>query len=183
MPKSKIRFTASLVTIGSRAVLRLPESASEKFPSRGMVMAHGTINGFHFQAPLEPDGKGSHWFEVDNSIRENAGADVGDTVTLEIEPVSEWPEPTVPVDLANALADDPEAHTLWKDITTKARWEYIRWIRSAKQSETRERRIETACSKLEDGQRRPCCFDRSACTVPDISKSGVLIEPMENGRN
>ncbi|ODR81243.1 hypothetical protein BG842_18900 [Haladaptatus sp. W1] len=180
MARSKTRFTAQLVTIGSRTVLRLPERASEKLPSRGMVMACGTINGFHFRTPLEPDGEGSHWFEVNKSIRENAGVDAGDTVTLEIEPVSEWPEPTVPADLENALADHPEAQTLWKDITTKARWEYIRWIRSAKKSETRERRIETACSKLEDGQRRPCCFDRSACTVPDISKSGVLIEPMEN---
>ena len=180
MSKSKIPFTAQLVTIGSRTVLRLPERASEKLPSRGMVMACGTINGFHFQTPLEPDGEGSHWFEVDKSIRENAGVDAGDTVTLEIEPVSEWPEPTVPADLENALADHPEAQTLWNDITTKAHWEYIRWIRSAKKSETRERRIETACSKLKDGQRRPCCFDRSSCTVPDISKSGVLIDPIEN---
>ncbi|MFH5801635.1 YdeI/OmpD-associated family protein [Haladaptatus sp. CMAA 1911] len=180
MSKSKIRFTAQLVTIGSRIVLRLPEHASEKLPSRGMVMGRGTINGFHFQTPLEPDGEGSHWFEVDKSIRENAGVDAGDTLTLEIEPVSEWPEPTVPADLKNALADNPEAQTLWNDITTKARWEYIRWIRSAKKSETRERRIETACSKLEDGQRRPCCFDSSSCTVPDISKSGVLIQSMEN---
>ncbi|SIR94463.1 protein of unknown function [Haladaptatus litoreus] len=180
MSKSNINFTAQLVTIGSRTVLRLPEHASEKLPSRGMVMGRGTINGFHFQTPLEPDGEGSHWFEVDKSMRENAGADVGDTVTLEIEPISDWPEPTVPADLENAFADHPEAQTLWNDITTKARWEYIRWIRSAKKSETRERRIETACSKLEDGQRRPCCFDSSSCTVPDISKSGVLIEPMEN---
>lgn len=180
MSKSTIRFTAPLVTIGSWTVLRLPESASEKLPSRGMGMARGTINGFQFQAPLEPDGEGSHWFEVDTSIRENAGADAGDTVMLEIEPVSEWPEPTVPADVKNALADDPAAHTLWKDITTKARWEYICWIRSAKQSETRERRIEIACSKLEDGQRRPCCFDTSSCTVPDISKSGVLLDPTEN---
>jgi hypothetical protein len=180
MSKSKINVTAQLVTIGSRTVLRLPEHASEKLPSRGMGMARGTINGFHFQTPLEPDGEGSHWFEVDKSMRENAGVDAGDTVTLEIEPINEWSEPTVPTDVENALADNPEAQTLWEDITTKARWEYIRWIRSAKKSETRKRRIETACSKLEDGQRRPCCFDSSSCTVPDISKSGVLIEPMEN---
>ncbi len=53
-------------------------------------MVEGTINGFHFQTPLEPDGKLSHWFRVDKAMREAAGVDAGDTVTLEIEPTKEF---------------------------------------------------------------------------------------------
>ncbi|KKU82000.1 MAG: hypothetical protein UY09_C0025G0017 [Parcubacteria group bacterium GW2011_GWA2_47_8] len=60
-----IRFKTTLFKIDLWTVLMLPKSASAKLPSRGMTMVEGTINGFRFQAALEPDGKGSHWFRVD----------------------------------------------------------------------------------------------------------------------
>jgi hypothetical protein len=176
---STIRFEASLFKIGSWTLLTLPKSASAKLPSRGMTMVQGTINGFRFQAPLEPDGKGSHWLKVEKNMREAAGADTGDTVTLAIEPVKEWPEPKVPADLKKALAAVPQAQSLWKDITPMARWDWIRWIRSTKQSETRRRRIEVALSKLQAGDRRPCCFNRTVCTDPYVSNNGVLLEPAQ----
>jgi hypothetical protein len=174
---SAIRCDAELETIGSWAVLRLPAQASAKLPSRGMTMVEGTINGSPFRAALEPDGKGSHWLAVDKAIRKAAAADPGDTVALAIEPVREWPEPTVPPDLKRALRADPVAHAVWMDITPMARWDWIRWIRSTKNAETRTRRIETACSKLESGMRRPCCFNRSVCTEPAVSHNGVLLDP------
>src|SRR6187401_1119739 len=125
---SPIHFEAKLVAIGSIILLKLPKSASVKLPSRGMTMVDGTINDFHFQAALEPDGKGSHWFKLDKTMRNTIGADAGDTVILAIEPVKEWPEPHVPADLKNALAAAPQAHTLWMEITPPARWDWIRWI-------------------------------------------------------
>jgi hypothetical protein len=173
---STIRFTAQLFKINSWTILRLPGSASAKLPSRGMAMVEGTINGSRFQAALEPDGQGSHWFRVDKTLLQIVGADAGDTVTLAIEPVKEWPEPEVPEDLQNALAADPQVLSLWMDITPMARWDWIRWIRSAKQLQTRRRRIEAACSKLRAGERRPCCFNRTMCTEPSVSKNGMLLE-------
>src|SRR6185436_7274152 len=110
---SPIRFETTPLKIGDWTLLRLPESASAKLPSRGMTMVEGTINGFRFQAALEPDGKGSHWFRVDKTMLEAAGAEAGDTVTLAIEPAKEWPEPEVPADLRSALTDSPQVHKLW----------------------------------------------------------------------
>src|SRR5258708_336643 len=109
-------------------------------------------------------------------MREAANAAAGDTVTLAIEPTKEWPEPEVPTDLKNALAAAPQTHTLWINITPNARWDWIRWIRFTKQPETRRRRIETACSKLKAGMRRPCCFNRNLCSEPYVSNNGVLLE-------
>lgn len=172
-----IRFKTQLVEIGSWTVLRLPKSASVKLPSRGMIMAKGTLDGVAFQAPLEPDGKGSHWFRTDKAMLAKIGAARGDTVTLAIEPTKDWPEPEVPNDVKSALSKDQKARNLWDDITPMARWDWLRWINSTGKSETRKRRIEVALSKLKAGNRRPCCFNRTMCTVPAVSKSGVLIEP------
>lgn len=172
-----IHFEAKLFKLGSWTLISLPKSASAKLPSRGMAMVEGMVNGFPFQAALEPDGKGSHWFQIDQTLCEAIGADAGDTVTLSMQPIKEWPEPKVPADLENALAAFSQARDVWIDITPMARWDWIRWINSTKQPETRKRRIESACAMLMDGKRRPCCFNRNLCTEPYVSHKGVLLEP------
>ena len=164
----KIRFKAKL----SRPVesekgdswtfLTLPKNASAKLPSRGMTAIEGTMNGAPFQTTLEPDGQKSHWLKVDRKLSEAAGAHAGDVIMLEIAPAAEEPEPKVPADLRKALAvAAPRARALWSDITPNARRDWIHWIISAKQPETRARRIKNACSMLAAGKRRVCCFDRS----------------------
>src|ERR1017187_8895270 len=100
---STIHFETKLFKIGSWTLLSLPKTASTKLPSRGIAMVKGTINSFRFQTALEPDGKGSHWFKVDKTMRETFRASTGDTVTVTIEPTREWPEPQVPADITNAL--------------------------------------------------------------------------------
>ena len=174
---STIRFRAPLFKIGSWTVLVLPKDISEKLPSRGMVMVEGSINNLPFQRELEPDGKGSHWLRLDESILKAAKAKVGDIVKLSIEPSKEWPEPNVPLDLKTALTATPKAQELWKDITPMARWDWIRWIGATKNPETRKKRIDVAFSKLSKGDRRPCCFNRTECTVPGVSHRGVLLGP------
>src|SRR5437870_6279308 len=64
----------------------------------------------------------------------------------------------VPTDLGKAFAATPMAKAQWSDLTPIARRDFISWINSAKQSETRRRRIERACSMLAAGKRRPCCY-------------------------
>ena len=93
---SKIRFKAKLLrpaesdpeSIRGWTFLILPKNASAKLPSRGMTAIEGSINDFPFQATLEPDGQKSHWLKVDRKLRERAGANAGDVVTLEIAPAA-----------------------------------------------------------------------------------------------
>jgi len=109
-------------------------------------------------------------------MHEAIGADAGDTVTLEIEPVKEWFEPKVPSDLKKALSTDKKAHKLWIDITPNARWDWIRWINATKNQETRKIRIDKTLSKLKSGKRTACCFNRSQCTETYVSKNGILLD-------
>lgn len=68
------------------------------------------------------------------------------------------PEPRLPADLRNVLAAAPKAKAQWLDLTPIARRDFISWIDSAKQQETRKRRVESLPSRLAAGKRRPCCF-------------------------
>jgi len=181
--ENAIRFEAKLFTIGTWTIIRLPESASAKLPSRGMIMVAGTINGASFKTLLEPDGrygagkKPSHWFRPEKKLLDEAGAAAGDTVQVSLEPTKEWVEPEVPDDLKKALSDSPKADALWKDITPSARWDWIRWIRAVKTPETRQKHIEVALDKLNRGMRRPCCFNRNMCSEPYVSKNWTLLDP------
>ncbi len=121
-------------------------------------MVEGIINGFPFRAALESDGKGSHRLRLSKAICEAADADAADTVAVEITRTGEEPEARVPLDLNKALASAPRAQATWADITPLARREWILWIATAKQSETRKRRIEKACDTLASGKKRVCCF-------------------------
>ena len=135
-----------------------------------MTAIEGTLNGVPFQTALEPDGKKSHWLKVDRKLREAADAQVGDVVMLEIAPAAKETEPTVPPDLGKALATAaPKTRTVWSDITPNARRDWIHWIISPKQPETRARRIKNACSMLTAGRRRVCCFDRSGFYSKNLS--------------
>jgi hypothetical protein len=53
----------------------------------------------------------------------------------------------------------------------------VRWVNATKNPDTRGRRVEVSISKMNNGKRRPCCFNLSSCTDPDLSKNGKLLGP------
>jgi hypothetical protein len=170
-----IAFKGTVEDINGWMIIRVPLPASAKLPSRGQVMVKGTINGQAFQAALEPDGMAGHWLHVDKKLRSAVGLSVGDAAELSIEATKDWPEPEIPADVQKGLVDNPKTSALWARVTPLARWEWLRWINSTSNPDTRKKRIEVSASKLLNGLRRPCCFNRSMCCVPQVSKSGVLI--------
>ncbi len=170
----EISFESKIEIIQSHPVIRIPESAGKNLPSRGMVMIHGTINGIYFQTELEPDGQGSHWFKPSDALCKKLSASPDPVLSFQVEPMENWPEPKVPSDLNEALISSNLA-LQFNSITPRARWEWIRWIRFTNNPATRSRRIKVTCSKLNEGKKRPCCFDLSRCTDMTVCKSGVLM--------
>ncbi|HWB39190.1 MAG TPA: YdeI/OmpD-associated family protein [Candidatus Saccharimonadales bacterium] len=174
---ANISFKTKLFKIGSAVILRLPDEASKQLPSRGQVMVEGTFNGVDLKTPLEPTGDLGHYFRVSSDLQKAASVTAGDTVSVEVTPTKEWPEPEVPAIWKKALAGSTKASARWNDITPMARWEWIRWARATSNNETFERRIKVGISKMESTWRRPCCWNRNLCTEPDVSKNGVLLDP------
>ncbi len=173
-----ITFTTKLETIKSYLVMRLPQDASDQLPSRGQTLVRGIINDTKILTPLEPDGYGGHWLEIsDATIEDGDTFKAGDSVTVNIEPAKDWPEPVIPKDLKSALDNNAEAYATWVKATPMAHWEWLRWLNSTNNPQTRAKRVEVSCSKLTRGMRRPCCFNRSMCCVADVSSNGKLLAP------
>ena len=64
----------------------------------------------------------------------------------------------LPTDLSKTLAKNAKAKAQWDGLTAISRRDFITWIESAKQAETRKRRVESVPSRLVSGKRRICCF-------------------------
>lgn len=147
-PKTKTDF---------QTLLEVPEWVSEQFSPHVSTKVEGTINGHPFRAALEPGTPGGHWLRVNKAMLKGAGANAGDTVKLAI--LGPEPEPMVPADLRGALTTSDEAKTLWDDLTTMGRRDWVRWVESAKQPETRTRRVIRTVEQLSSGKRRACCVN------------------------
>lgn len=66
--------------------------------------------------------------------------------------------PKMPADLNKALSATPKALKTWESATPIARRDWILWLNTAKQAETRVRRIQKALDVLSKGKKRVCCF-------------------------
>lgn len=163
-------------TTMGQVIVRLPVALSHSLPARGMVMAQGSLGHQAFVLPLEPDGKGGHFMLVPPQLAEKARLRPGLPTTLHLSPTKDWPEPVLPQDMAQALLEN-NVLDVYESLTVKARWEWLRWTRSTQNPATRQKRIGVMLDKLRKGDRRPCCFNTAACTLPELSKSGVLLPP------
>jgi len=76
----------------------------------------------------------------------------------------------LPKDLKDAIQSSKGAQEGWDDITPLARNEWICWVTSAKQAETRQKRIARARKELGEGKRRPCCWPGCPHRRPSAAK-------------
>lgn len=163
-----MQFEARAERLGGQLILRLPQAISDQLPARGMGMGELEIRGQRAVLPLEPDGRFGHFillkgFDLPTEEALQASLSLAET----------WPEPEMPADILDGL-HQAGLDAFWACLTVKARWEWLRWIRSTNNAATRHKRIGVAASKMLAGERRPCCFNTASCTLPELSKSGVL---------
>lgn len=170
-----VTTVATVRAIKDRLIAPLPEDASTQLPSRGQVAVEATLNDHRTQLVIEPDGRQGHWIRLDDELLDALGVQAGDRIDVTLTRQDSWPEPEVPGDLEAALAGAPDVADTWTDITPMARWEWVRWVGSTKNPDTRARRVNVSIDKMRNGKRRPCCFNLASCTDPEISASGKLL--------
>jgi Bacteriocin-protection, YdeI or OmpD-Associated/Domain of unknown function (DUF1905) len=153
--KARLAQSSTRTKSGSGAFVTIPKAAATKL--RGMIRLEGIINGHPFRAPLEPDASGGYMLRVNQAMLRGAGTGIGDTVQLAV--LGPEPEPTTPADLRRAFTAAAGAKALWGDLTTELRRDWIRWIESTENADTRARRVRRTVEQLAEGKRRPCCVN------------------------
>lgn len=151
-----IDFEAELKPVkpGSKAAyVHVPAAQASVFGSRARVPVRITLRGHSFLASLGPRGDGDFYVVVNVRMREGAGVRAGDTVAVRIVRDDTPREVELPSDLASTLDVDPDAAAGWAKLPFSRRDEMVSWIGSAKRTETRERRVDTAMERLRTGER------------------------------
>jgi Domain of unknown function (DUF1905) len=172
---STIRFDARIRKIGNSTVVRLPQEASAKLPSRGQVAVTGLINGTPFRTVVEPDGRRGHRLKVDKTLQPAPGSGQGADVAVELEPTNDWPEPDIRRTFRALLPARPSYPSSGR---TSRPCTLGMGALDQRDEEPRGTPATRRSGHLETpiGKRRPCCFNLAACTDPDLSKNGKLVE-------
>ncbi len=148
-------FKAILVRpegVGTWTFLSIPPDVSETFGSKSQVRVKGTINGYPYRTTALPMGDGTHYLVVGKDIRQHIGANRGDTVQVTLELDTEERHVELPEELKAAFATQPQASAAFEKMTYSHQKEWVNWIMSAKQAETRLRRIERAVALIAQGK-------------------------------
>jgi hypothetical protein len=133
--------------------IRVPDDVIAALGSGKRPSVRVTLNGYTYRTTVAVMG-GAFMFGVSADVRKKAGVAGGDQVDVEIELDTEPREVTVPEDLQQALADDPEARQFFDGLSYSHKSAYVLWIESAKKDETRQRRIPEAVRMLKEGRRQ-----------------------------
>jgi hypothetical protein len=148
-------FKTRLESMGEDAawtVFRMPFSVEEVFGTRARVPVKGTINGFPFRSSLFPMGEGQHFMMVNKEMWEGAKIQEGRAVEVVLEKDTDLRTVEIPRDLMTALSQHRTARKIFESLSYTHKKEYVRWIESAKRSETRERRIRIAVMRISQGR-------------------------------
>jgi hypothetical protein len=140
------RGPAAAVVLDEAQVATVGEGA-KAFPVKA------TINGFTWPGRVTRM-KGEFLLGMSKEIRQGAGAEAGDAVTVRIALDSAPRAVEVPAALVTALAEDAEAQEKFTALAFSHRKEFARWVAEAKQDATRARRVAQTLEMLHAGQTR-----------------------------
>jgi hypothetical protein len=150
----KLEFTAKLEGKAGSSVawLNAPFDVPKVFGNRARVPVRGTINGFPFRTSLMPMG-GCHGMAVNKTMRDGAGVQAGDKVSIVMEHDEDERIVEAPPLLKKELAKSKTAQANWKTLSFTSQKEIVLSISGAKQEETRQRRLAKAMDILKTGKK------------------------------
>lgn len=140
------RGPAAAFVLDDAQVARVGEGA-KRFP----VVA--AINGYEWRTSVTRM-RGEFLVGLNREVREGAGVQAGDTVTLTLRLDTAPRDVEVPEALARALDAHPDVRAAFDNLAFTHRKEFARWIEEAKREDTRDRRVAQALDMIRTGQTR-----------------------------
>jgi len=140
-PSRRHEFIAVIYKIGILRCVSVPEEVCARFARGRAAPVVITVAGRTRRTTLLPAGGGGYRVFLDGAMREAAGADAGDPVSITLRADRTSREMRAPRDLTRALARVPVAQREYRAATTAMRRAILRYIEKAKAPATRARCI------------------------------------------
>ncbi|HPH97793.1 MAG TPA: YdeI/OmpD-associated family protein [Anaerolineaceae bacterium] len=147
-------FTAVIEDAGrGGAFVTIPFDVEAAFGKK-RVKVKALIGGEPYRGSLVRMGGPCHILGIRKEIREKLGKAIGDAVEISLEEDEEERVMAAPEDVAQALANSPEAQAFFNRLSFTHQKEYLQWVEEAKREQTRQSRIEQMIALLKQGEKK-----------------------------
>jgi hypothetical protein len=150
---NQVKFTAKIEQHKDidAGYIRFPYDVMKLYGVKGRVAVKAIFDDqVLYRGSLVKMGTPCHIIGITKEIRQKLGKSIGDSISVVIEQDLEIREVLVPADVKALLDENPRAKKFYESLSYTDRKEYIRWIESAKQADTRERRLGIFIGKLKE---------------------------------
>jgi hypothetical protein len=153
---SQVEFTTTVEATGATTTgVRLPDEVLAQLDGGKrpkVVVTFG--NGYSYRTTVGSH-DGAAFLSVSSAVRKESGLAAGHEVVVTLALDTAPREVEVPEDLAAALAAAPDARAFFAGLTDSQRKGFVTSVTSAKQPQTRARRVDGAVTALSEGRKRP----------------------------
>lgn len=146
---SALNFRARLQLARGATHLVIPCDVVHALGGGALIPVVLTVNGHPVTTTLHRV-QGTHVTALNRHFRARAGVAAGQEVEVTVRPDDGAARRTVeiPADLVNALDNDPEARRVFHALPSLQQRRYVDWIKLARRTDTRERRVHEAIARL-----------------------------------
>ena len=134
------------------SILIVPLEVLESLGGKKVRRVVGTLNGHPIRLGLHPLKSGERYLMISKEVRKTTGIQLGQQVMVTLAPD---PEPDVielPAELADGLAEWPEAEASFQRLNPSMKRALVQHIQSAVRPATRAERIVRALHQLAAGR-------------------------------
>jgi hypothetical protein len=151
-----MRFTTTLERTGKITTgIRVPDDVIEALGQGKRPRVVVTLDDRYTSRPTVGPHDGSPFVSVSAGVRDEAGVAAGEVLDVELVVDTEPREVELPDDLARELAADDHVRRWFESLTDSQRRGFVTSVTTAKQAETRARRVEKAMAALRADGNRP----------------------------
>ena len=149
----ELRFDCHLESDQGACFIRVPPEVLTTLGQRKSAPVKVTINATTYRTTIAVYG-GKSYIGVRREIREAAGVDAGQQLTVGLEYDSELRTVDLPDALRAALETDARAAAAFDKLPYTRKKEFVDWVTGAKKAETQQQRLKQAIKMLRGSARR-----------------------------
>ncbi len=150
---TSVTFETTLAGSGGKTGIVVPAEAVARLDAGRRPPVHVEVNGHRYRSTVAVMG-GQYLVSVSAAVREAAGLQAGDALTVTLTVADTPREVAVPDDLAAALAQDDRVGAFFAGLSNSLQRYHVDTITAAKTPQTRQRRIEKALELFRAGKKR-----------------------------